>query len=85
MLIYFDDDIDGWGMLGCPISRHTHIDDKSCHAAAWVSAQQPSGVERAPLQSVQGNQVEQPTSNRGYDVGFVFPPEGRCLVCPLQQ
>lgn len=22
------------------------------------------------------NQVEQPTSNRGYDVGFVFPPEG---------
>ena len=24
----------------------------------------------------QGNSVEQPTTNRGYDIGFVFPPEG---------
>ena len=25
---------------------------------------------------LQGNAVEQPTTNRGYDIGFVFPPEG---------
>ncbi|CAJ1383539.1 unnamed protein product [Effrenium voratum] len=60
--------------LGAALGRAVH---KTLPVAQLIDADAPYQlltVER--VAGAKRNAVNQPTSNRGYDVGFVFPPEG---------